>query len=78
MKIKFYSVVVSAFLLISFSSFADTDLKSVNTEKIGKSKNQSVAGKKSSEYVSAKSSVYTRDGLVKRKGSKKSCPAFIL
>jgi hypothetical protein len=75
MKIKFYSVVVSAFLLISFSSFADADVKS---ERVGKSNSKSVVGKKSSESFSSKSSVYTRDGLVKRKGSKKSCPAFVL
>ena len=78
MKIKLYSVLISAFLLVSFSSFADADVKSVKTEKSGKSKNQSAIGKKASESFSFKSSVYNKSGLVKRKGSKKSCPAFEL
>lgn len=75
MKIKLYSVLISAFLLVSFSSFADSGVK---TEKSGKSKNQLAIGKKSSESFSFKSSVYNKSGLVKRKGSKKSCPAFEL
>lgn len=78
MKLKLYSVVISAFLLISFSSYAETGVASVKTEKVSKKKNQAVTGKKSAEYSFVKSSSYTKDGLVKRKGSKKSCPAFEL
>jgi hypothetical protein len=78
MKIKLYSVLISVFLLISFSSFAEANVKSIKTEKSSKNKSQSVAGKKVAESISFKSSVYNKSGLIKRKGSRKSCPAFQL
>jgi uncharacterized protein YxeA len=78
MKLKFYSVLISAFLLISFSSYADADAKAVKSEKADKKKSESVSEKKSAEYFSFKSSSYDKNGRVKRKGSKKSCPAFEL
>jgi hypothetical protein len=77
MKIKFYSVVISAFLLISFSSFAATETNKSNVEKAGKKINKSVTGKRSASFFGGTSKTYTKSGLVKRKGiSRKSCPAF--
>ncbi|MHC2993851.1 hypothetical protein OB13_20555, partial [Pontibacter sp. HJ8] len=68
---------ISAFLLISFSSFAAVENNKSNVEKAGKRITKSVAGKRSAKLFAGTSKAYTKDGLVKRKGrSNKSCPAF--
>lgn len=77
MKIKLYSILISAFLLVSFSGFAATEASKSNTEKASRKSNKSVTGKRSAELFAGKSKTYTRGGLVKRRGiSRKSCPAF--
>ena len=77
MKLRFYVALISALMLFSFASHADADLKSAAYEKATKSKKQAVSGKKSGEFFSFKSSVYKKDGLVKKKRFKKgSCPGF--
>jgi hypothetical protein len=74
MKVKFYSVLISTLLLLSVTSYAEADKK---TEKSRKAKKETVAGNKLSESFSLRSSVYNRDGLVKKKRrGKNSCPSF--
>ncbi|SIR32667.1 hypothetical protein SAMN05421545_3150 [Pontibacter lucknowensis] len=76
MKLKFYTALISALMFLSFASFADAKVKSDKSEKITKSKRQAVSSKKTAEYFSFKSSVYNKDGLVKKKRNRKGCPSF--
>ncbi|SIT94632.1 hypothetical protein [Pontibacter indicus] len=77
MKLKFYTALISAMMLLSFASNAGTKLESARYDKATKASKQAVSGNKTASYFSFKSSAYKKDGLVKRKRYKKgSCPGF--